>query len=82
METCDGAQIYSDVDFPTDRPVALVVGNEVTGVDVGVMNVCDVVAEIPTFGVKNSLNVAAALPVVLFEYLRQLRVSRACGEEA
>ena len=27
--------------------------------------------EIPTFGLKNSLNVAAAAPVVVFEVLRQ-----------
>ena len=29
------------------------------------------VIEIPTFGLKNSLNVAAAAPIVVFEILRQ-----------
>ena len=32
---------------------------------------CDGIVEIPTFGMKNSLNVAAAAPVVVFEVLRQ-----------
>ena len=36
-----------------------------------VMEFADIIAEIPTFGVKNSLNVASALPIVLFEVLRQ-----------
>ena len=55
--------------FP--RKTALVMGNEVTGVDGAVLAACDGTVEIPTFGLKNSLNVAAAFPVVAFEVLRQ-----------
>ena len=33
--------------------------------------VSDELIEIPTFGLKNSLNVASACPVVVFEVLRQ-----------
>jgi tRNA C32,U32 (ribose-2'-O)-methylase TrmJ len=47
------------------------VGNEITGVDPRVMEMADVIAEIPTFGLKNSLNVASAAPIVIFEVLRQ-----------
>jgi 23S rRNA (guanosine2251-2'-O)-methyltransferase len=71
LETTNDAKLYTDIKYPTDRKVALVVGNEVTGVDTGVIAAADMVAEIPTFGIKNSLNVAAALPVVLFEVIRQ-----------
>ena len=49
----------------------LVLGNEVTGVDPSVLEVLDEVVEVPMFGFKNSLNVAAAAPVVLYEVLRQ-----------
>ena len=46
-------------------------GNQITGVDTRVIEYADAVVEIPTYGIKNSLNVASAGPVVLFEVLRQ-----------
>jgi 23S rRNA (guanosine2251-2'-O)-methyltransferase len=69
METTSRSQVYTDVDYPLK--VALVVGNEVTGVDTRVMEEADIIAEIPTYGLKNSLNVASAAPIVVFEVLRQ-----------
>ncbi|CAM9165366.1 unnamed protein product [Choristocarpus tenellus] len=51
--------------------VALVLGNEVTGVDERVLSLCDRVVEVPVYGLKNSLNVASACTVVLYEVLRQ-----------
>eukprot|EP00986_Skeletonema_menzelii_P007268 scaffold2848_cov150-Skeletonema_menzelii.AAC.20 len=56
--------------------VALFLGNEVSGVDTDIMPLLDEVVEIPMFGLKNSLNVAACAPVVMYEILRQWRVSR------
>ena len=35
------------------------------------LELADLIVEIPTYGVKNSLNVAAAAPIVLYEVLRQ-----------
>ena len=71
METTEKSDIYSDFKFP--KNVALVVGNELTGIDPRIIEMADAVVEIPTFGIKNSLNVASALPIVLFEVLRQWR---------
>mmetsp|Transcript_18039 Transcript_18039/g.22084 ORF Transcript_18039/g.22084 Transcript_18039/m.22084 type:complete len:438 (+) Transcript_18039:152-1465(+) len=51
--------------------VVLVLGNEVTGVDTEIMPLLDLIVEIPMFGTKNSLNIAACVPVVLYEILRQ-----------
>ena len=45
-------------------------GNELVGVDVAALEACDAAVAIPTFGVKNSLNVAAAGAVALFEVVR------------
>ena len=59
-----------------DKGVAVVLGNEVTGVDKAVLDVCDAIVEIPVFGVKNSLNVATAASILMWEALRQW------GEEA
>lgn len=69
METTSRSEVYTDIEYPLK--VALVVGNEVTGVDTRVMESADFIAEIPTYGVKNSLNVASAAPIVVFEVLRQ-----------
>jgi 23S rRNA (guanosine2251-2'-O)-methyltransferase len=69
METTSESHIYTDVKFP--EKVAIVVGNEITGVDVRIIAKADLIVAIPTFGVKNSLNVAAAAPIVLFEVIRQ-----------
>jgi len=45
------------------QPLALVVGNEVTGVDPGILQRCDKIVAIPMQGVKRSLNVATAFGV-------------------
>jgi len=76
METTDKSEIYTKLDYMEYREtgVALVLGNEVTGVDTEIMSKLDAIVEIPTFGAKNSLNVAACAPVVLFEILRQWKV--------
>ena len=55
----------------TRRGVALVLGNEVTGVTASLLSEMDVLVQIPTYGVKNSLNVAVCAPIVLYEILRQ-----------
>jgi len=68
-ETIDGAPLHWDVLHP--RPLALVLGNESIGVDTQVLDACDMVVQIPCFGVKNSLNVATAASVLVWEALRQ-----------
>lgn len=62
----------SDADS-TRRKIALICGNEITGVDTRIIDQSDMIVEIPTFGVKNSLNVASAVPIVLFEMIRQFQ---------
>ena len=53
----------------------MVLGNEVAGVEPSVLAVLDEVVEVPMFGFKNSLNVAAAAPVVMYEILRQMGIT-------
>jgi tRNA G18 (ribose-2'-O)-methylase SpoU len=73
METTEQSQLYTGVDY-SSKKIALILGNEVTGVDTEIMSELDAIVEIPTFGAKNSLNVAACAPVVLYEILRQWEV--------
>jgi tRNA C32,U32 (ribose-2'-O)-methylase TrmJ len=56
------------------QPLALVLGHEVTGVDVNILALCDGVVEIPVYGVKNSLNVCSAATAAVFEALRQWKL--------
>ncbi|QDA60592.1 RNA methyltransferase [Hymenobacter jejuensis] len=51
------------------RPYALVMGNEVFGVEDDVLALCDAAVEIPQFGTKHSLNVSVAAGVVLWDFL-------------
>ena len=55
------------------QPLALVMGNELIGVDTEVVDACDGVVAVPTYGLKNSLNVATASTVLMWEALRQWR---------
>ncbi len=57
-------------EFIPDKPVCLVVGNEVEGVMEELVQLADVVVEIPMAGVKNSLNVAVAFGVAAFHLAR------------
>ena len=44
-------------------------GNEALGVSQSVLKLCDAVVDIPVFGYKNSVNVAAAAAIVLYHIL-------------
>ena len=47
-------------------PVLLVVGNEISGVDPGLLQACDKVLAIPMMGQKRSLNVAIAFGITAY----------------
>jgi tRNA G18 (ribose-2'-O)-methylase SpoU len=68
VETVSKAANVFAYDWP--RPVALVFGNEVTGIGEETLNRADVVTAIPMGGLKNSINVATAFGVVMYEVLR------------
>lgn len=49
---------------PAEQPMAVVVGNEVNGVDQAVIDRCEGAIEIEQFGTKHSFNVAVAAGVI------------------
>lgn len=63
-------------DLVLDAGFVLLMGNEAHGLSGDVMDVCDRVLSIPMEGSVESLNVAMAATVVLFEAARQRRSSR------
>ena len=62
LEEQIGAESLFTVTLPT-QPLLLIVGSEVTGVDPGILQLCDKIVAIPMYGVKRSLNVATAFGV-------------------
>ncbi len=52
-------------DLKIDKPIALIVGNEVTGVSKSTLSKCDKIIEIPMHGIKESLNVSVATGIAL-----------------
>lgn len=48
---------------------AFIVGTEVTGIPKNILKKCDIIAEIPMHGKKESLNVSVALGIALFRIL-------------
>jgi 23S rRNA (guanosine2251-2'-O)-methyltransferase len=53
--------------FEESEKLALIFGNEVTGVDIEVLALCDGSIEIPQYGMKHSLNISVAAGIVLWE---------------
>ena len=53
-----------------NQKVAIIMGPEVTGLDKKILDKCDVIAQIPMYGKKESLNVSVACGVALFRILK------------
>jgi 23S rRNA (guanosine2251-2'-O)-methyltransferase len=57
--------------FTTDvRKLAVVFGNEITGVEQSTIEMADGCIEIPQLGMKHSLNISVAAGIVLWEIIR------------
>jgi 23S rRNA (guanosine2251-2'-O)-methyltransferase len=69
LETTDRSISYSHFKFP--GRLCIVLGNEINGVNPEILNESDIVLEVPTYGIKNSLNVATLYGIVTYEIVRQ-----------
>ena len=69
IEVTEHAVSHTRLEWP--KPVAIVFGNEVTGITDKILARCDAAVCIPMQGHKNSINVATAFGIILYEILRQ-----------
>jgi 23S rRNA (guanosine2251-2'-O)-methyltransferase len=60
--------------FESSDKIAVIFGNEVSGVEQTTIEQCDGCIEIPQLGMKHSLNIATAAGVVLWEIVRKVLV--------
>lgn len=70
VEQVHGSITLSQFNWSGTEPVALVFGNEVSGVSDEVLAVAEGCIEIPQWGAKHSLNISVSLGVVLWEMVR------------
>ena len=66
LEITDRKRDYKSIK-PDEFPAGFLLGNELTGLDNDLLNICDDALEIPMYGVKHSLNVSVAAGIITFE---------------
>ena len=76
IEQVEGSTMLGDLVLDKNKKYAIVMGNEVKGVQQEVVNACDGCIEIPQFGTKHSLNVSVTTGIVLWEFVNQLMAFR------
>lgn len=70
VEQAEKSIHLQDIHPDPNEKIAVIFGNEVTGVEQSSIDHCEGCIEIPQFGMKHSLNIATAAGVVLWELVR------------
>lgn len=70
VEQAKNSLMLQETAFTSADKIAVIFGNEVTGVEQDSILQCDGCIEIPQLGMKHSLNIATAAGVVLWEIVR------------
>ena len=73
VEQVEGSQKLDDFTVQHGSSYALVLGNEVKGVNQEVVDNCRLSLEIPQYGTKHSLNVSVTAGLVIWEFFKQLK---------
>lgn len=76
IEQCEGSMMLDKLEVEAGKKYAIVMGNEVKGVQQEVVNRCDGCIEIPQYGTKHSLNVSVTAGIVLWEFANRLMALR------
>ena len=76
IEQCEGSTMLQHfVPKYSDEKYAVVLGNEVKGVQQQVVDACDECLEIPQFGTKHSMNVSVTAGIVIWHFAQQLNLN-------
>ena len=73
LEQVTGATLLQDFFPEKGKQYALILGNEVDGVQQEVVSLCHKAIEIPQFGTKHSLNIAVSAGIALWDISAKLR---------
>ncbi len=63
----------ADFQINTNEKYAIVLGNEVKGVEQDIINISDYCIEIEQYGTKHSLNISVCAGIVIWEFFKKLK---------
>jgi tRNA G18 (ribose-2'-O)-methylase SpoU len=72
IEQAERTVVLTEFNIEKGKKYAVVMGNEVEGVEQEAVNASDMVIEIPQVGTKHSLNVSVCAGMVMWEFFKQL----------
>ena len=70
IEQCEGSTMLNQWEPDFSHRYAIVMGNEVKGVQQTVVDICDGCIEIPQYGTKHSLNVSVTTGIVIWDFFK------------
>ena len=73
IEQAENSTLLQDFTIEPNQKYAIVMGNEVKGVQQEVVSASNYCIEIPQFGTKHSLNISVSCGVVLWDLFKKLR---------
>lgn len=71
-EQVENSIMLQDFNIEKGKKYAVVLGNEVNGVQQSVVDMCDGSIEIPQFGTKHSLNVSVAAGLFIWDFFKRM----------
>ena len=72
IEQAEGSVMLDNLSLDKGKKYAIVLGNEVKGVQQNVVDQCDMCVEIPQYGTKHSLNVSVTAGIVIWDFFQRL----------
>lgn len=72
IEQAEGSIMLDKLLLDKMKKYAVILGNEVKGVQQTVVDKCDMCIEIPQYGTKHSLNVSVTAGIVIWDFFKQL----------
>ena len=72
IEQAEGSVMLDKLLLDKMKKYAVILGNEVKGVQQTVVDKCDMCIEIPQYGTKHSLNVSVTAGIVIWDFFKQL----------
>ena len=72
VEQAEGSTMLDKLLLDKNKKYAVIMGNEVKGVQQCVVDNCDMCIEIPQYGTKHSLNVSVTTGIIIWDFFKQL----------
>ena len=74
IEQAQGSIALQELHLERGKKYAVIMGNEVKGVQQDIVDMSDACIELPQYGTKHSLNVSVTAGIVIWEFARQLLI--------